>query len=293
MLHPTHKIALVVIACGLLLFPNEMWGQKGKPREVQDEAKLFSEKAIEETNAIIAKIKEKVKKDLVVETVEKGPDRAAAAKWAAERFADTGAEGVYIVIATNPKLFEIVVSKKTREMGYFTIANRDEIKSLLTKNLKDKRDEALVRVAQYTFEAMSENAKKLAPKLVKDEAKLFSEKAIKSADAIVTKIRESHQKDLFIETLEKGVDAKEYPAWARERAQKVGVDGVYIVITTDPKRYQVIVGEKTRTSGLFTNSDRDEAAKMLRGLGDDRDDTLLKVATFVQEAMDQRKKDDK
>jgi uncharacterized membrane protein YgcG len=293
MLHPTHKIALVVIACGLLLFPNEMWGQKGKPREVQDEAKLFSEKAIEETNAIIAKIKEKVKKDLVVETVEKGPDRAAAAKWAAERFADTGAEGVYIVIATNPKLFEIVVSKKTREVGYFTIANRDEIKSLLTKNLKDKRDEALVRVAQYTFEAMSENAKKLAPKLVKDEAKLFSEKAIKSADAIVTKIRESHQKDLFIETLEKGVDAKEYPAWARERAQKVGVDGVYIVITTDPKRYQVIVGEKTRTSGLFTNSDRDEAAKMLRGLGDDRDDTLLKVATFVQEAMDQRKKDDK
>jgi hypothetical protein len=293
MLHPTHKIALVVIACGLLLFPNAMLGQKGKAREVQDEAKLFGDKAIEQTNGIIAKIKDKVKKDLVIETLDEGPDKAPA-KWAEKRFAATGADGVYIVITKQPRIFEIVVGKKTRDKGYFTIANRDEIKSILNKNLKDKRDEALVKVAQYTLEAMSENAKKYATKLVKDEAKLFGEKAVKDANAIVAKIRETHETDLFIETLEKGPeDRKEFPAWTRDRYNKIGVDGVYIVITKEPKHFEYYVGDKTRESGLFTKSDRDEMGKMLRSLGDDRDDTLLKVATFVQETMDLRKKDDK
>src|ERR1019366_6373820 len=188
---------------------------------------------------------------LVIETVEKGPEKSAAAKWAEKRFAETGADGVYIVITTQPKLFEIVVSPKTREKGYITMANRDEIKSILAKNLKDKRDDALVKIAQYTLEAMNENAKKYAPRLVKDEAKLFSDKAVKDVDAIVTKIRETHQKDLFIETLEKGIDVKEFAGWARERADKAGVDGVYIVITTMPKHFQVVVGDKTRESGLF------------------------------------------
>lgn len=295
MLHPTHKIALIIIACGLLLFPNAMWGQKDKARQVQDEAKLFGEKAIADANAIIAKIKEKHQKDLVIETVEKGPEKAGATKWAEKRFAETGADGVYIVITTQPKLFEIVVSPKAREKGYFTVKNRDEIKSILAKNLKDNRDEALVKIAQATLDAMNENAPKpVAPRVVNDEGKLFGEAAIKDANAIVAKIREKHQKDLLIETMEKGpADSKEFAAFTRERAGKLGVDGVYILITKEPKHFQVDVGDKTRASGLFTITDRDEAAKMLRGLGKDRDDTLLKVATFVQEAMDQRKKDDK
>jgi hypothetical protein len=293
MLHPTHKIGLAVILGGLLLLPNAMWGQKGKPREIQDEAKLFGEKAIENANAIIAKIKEKHQKDLWIETVEKGPEKAVAAKWAEKRASTAGIDGVYIVITTQPRLFEIVVGNKTRDKGYFTNANRDEVKKILAKNLKDNRDEALVKIAQYTLDTMDEATKKSVPRLVKDEAKLFSEDAVKDANAIVVKIRETHQKDLFIETLEKGPsDAKEFATWTRDRAGKLGVNGVYVLITTEPKHFQVDVDDKTKQSGLFTISDRDEMVKMLRGLGKDRDETLLKVANYALEAMNQRKKPD-
>jgi hypothetical protein len=247
---------------------------------------------MEEANGLIAKLKEKTQKDLVIETVEKGPERAEAAKWAEKRLADLGADGVYVVISTQPRIFEIAVSPKTRDKGYFTVANRDEVKNILAKNLKDNRDQALVKVAQYVLDAISENGKKLGPKFVKDEAKLFNEKTIKEVNAIVTAIRETHDKDLAIETMEKGPkDAKEFATFTRDRAKKLAIDGVYVLITTEPKHFQVVMDDKTRDSGLFKNTDRDEVVKMLRGLGDDRDDTLLKVATYVREVMDQRTKD--
>ena len=292
MLHPTHKIGLAVILCGLLLFPNAMWGQKGKPREIQDEAKLFGGKAIEDANSIIAKIKEKHQKDLWIETVEKGPEKAAAAKWAEKRASTAGIDGVYIVITTEPRHFEIVIGKKTREKGYFTDANRDEVKKILSKNLKDNRDEALVKIAQYTLDTMNEYAKKNGPRLVKDDAKLFGDDAIKDANAIVVKIREMHQKDLFIETMEKGPDSKDFATFTRDRAGKLGVDGVYVLITTEPKHFQVHVDKKTDQSGLFKISDRDEMAKMLKGLAMDRDETLVRIANYALEAMNQRKKPD-
>jgi hypothetical protein len=291
MLHPACKIGLTVVACGLLLLPNAMWGQKERPRQVQDEAKLFSEKAIEEANSIIAKIKETHRKDLWIETVEKGPEKAAAAKWAENRFNSAGGDGVYVLITTEPKHFEIVVSPKTRDMGYFTLANRDEVKKILAKNLKDHKDETLLKVAQYTLDVMNEARAKFAPRLVKDDAKLFSADAIKEANGIVVKIKETHQKDLFIETLEEGRDAKESAAWAQKRSDDSAVDGIYVVITVKPKRFETVVGRKTLEGGFFTIADRNELKKTLQSnLGAQSDEALLKVANYTLEAMNKRKK---
>jgi hypothetical protein len=155
MLHPTHKLALAVILFGLLLLPNAMWGQKERPSSVKDEVKLFSDKAIEEANSVIAKIKVRHQKDLRIETVEKGPGDETPAKWAQQRAQDAGTDGVYIVISLKPKHFEVYVSPKTRESGLFTIADRDELVKILKSNLGKKSDEALLQVANYTLETMN------------------------------------------------------------------------------------------------------------------------------------------
>jgi hypothetical protein len=162
MLHPTHKIALAVILFGLLLLPNAMWGQKEPARSVKDEAKLFSEKGIEKANSVIAKIKDKHHKDLWIETLEKLPDNEKPAKWAQKRVEDAGMDGVYIVITTKPKHFEFYVSNKTRDSGLFTIADRDELIKILKGNLGKKNDEALLKVANYTLEALNKRSPKAA-----------------------------------------------------------------------------------------------------------------------------------
>ena len=72
----------------------------------------------------------------VAATVEKGPTKGVA-KWAEERFEAAGLDGVYIVITNEPKRFEVVVGKKAHAL--ITVANRDAIKSILAKDLKDNR----------------------------------------------------------------------------------------------------------------------------------------------------------
>jgi hypothetical protein len=155
MLHPASKIGLTVVAFGLLFLPNAMWGQKERVLQVRDEAKLFSEKAIEEANAIVAKIKEKHLKDLLIETMGEGPAAKEAAKWASERAKNAKVDGVYIVITKKPRHFEVVVGNKTRESGLFTIADRDELARILKGNLGKDRDEALLLVAKYTLDALN------------------------------------------------------------------------------------------------------------------------------------------
>lgn len=155
MLHPASKIGLAVILCGLLLLPNAMLGQKGRAPQVQDEAKLFSEKAVEEANAIIAKIKETHKKDLVIETKEEGSPKKDAEKTALERFDKLGLDGVYIIITKQPRHFEVINGKQTRERGLFTVADRDELVKILKSNLGKESDQALLKVANYTLETMN------------------------------------------------------------------------------------------------------------------------------------------
>ena len=245
------KIGLAVVLCGLSL-PPATCGQDEKPRQVKDEAKLFSATAIDEANAIIAKVRDKHRKDLMIETMEKGPVAKEAGKWAANRAVDQRVDGIYVVITKEPRHFEVVVSKKTQESGFFLAADRDKMVAILREYLGKDRDEALLKIARFALDTLQERAKTAktdAPKarLVKDEAMLFSKHAVEEVNAIVTKIKEQHGKDLFIETVSEGPDKDNAAPWAAERFKVLKLDGVYLVITKKPGFFRIMVGDAEAT----------------------------------------------
>jgi hypothetical protein len=127
---------------------------------------------------------------------------------------------------------------------------------------------------------------KTPPATIRDEANLFSKEAIERAQSLIAEIGQRHHKELRIDTLEKGPEATEMKAWAAQRFRDLRVDGVYIVITKDPRKFEVVFGNKTREQGVFTQADCDELVKLLRGLGKDRDGVLLQVIQQTRAAMD-------
>src|SRR5262245_31272737 len=114
MLHSLLRTGLVLAFFGLLLAPGTTWAQgKERPRKVSDDANLFTAGAIKEANEVIAEIKKKHHKDLVIET-RKSVD-GKPAEWVKQHADEIGVDGVYILITTQPKHFEIYVGNKTRE----------------------------------------------------------------------------------------------------------------------------------------------------------------------------------
>src|ERR1700722_18332560 len=158
----TARFAAVLL--GLALLPSMFLAQeKDAVRGVRDEAKLFQQDALDEANSIIAEIRQKHHKDLFVETLTEGPAKNQSA-WAVERFNTLGVNGVYIVITTKPKHFELVVGNKTSASGVFTTAHRNEAAKLLQAKLKaGKPNDALIEVAKYVLHTMNEHAGLVGP----------------------------------------------------------------------------------------------------------------------------------
>ena len=75
----------------------------GPPRTVHDDADLFSASAVKQANQEIARIKERHRKDILVETVKQGPKEGDYNEWARERFRERAVDGVYIVLTEKPK----------------------------------------------------------------------------------------------------------------------------------------------------------------------------------------------
>jgi uncharacterized membrane protein YgcG len=94
---------------------------------------------------------------------------------------------------------------------------------------------------------------------IRDQAKLFSSEGIKKADERLAEIYRKHDRDLLIETFAtvpaddvekvKAMDAKERGeyslTWAKERAQRRAVNGVYVLICKEPRILRVGITEKT------------------------------------------------
>lgn len=288
MLHSPRRIGLTIVLLGLLLAPFALAGEKSRP--VQDEAKLFSEKALDEANAIIAKIKDKHGKDLVIETKEKGaPDLETSAKQAAARAeqlaSKSGFDGVYIIITKDPKQLQVQLIKKDKTL--LTIEDRNELAKLLRANLGKDPNDALLKVTQRTLEIMADRYKTAkvdtTPRTVNDEAKVFGKEAVDEVNEIVAKIKKQHGKDLLIETVAEGPPKDDAPKWARERHDKSGIDGVYVVIAKKPGYFRIVVSDKTLKK-LFKQSDIDELTKILsQKINGDKRITL--AAIYVQEVM--------
>jgi uncharacterized protein len=93
--------------------------------------------------------------------------------------------------------------------------------------------------------------------LIRDKADLFSKDAIEKADRKIEAIHRDFNKTLAIETFAEVPDdlkkkledkgKKEFFAeWANDRSRDLGVRGVYVLVSKDPKYYRTRVGSDTK-----------------------------------------------
>jgi len=107
---------------------------------------------------------------------------------------------------------------------------------------------------------------------IKDAGKFFSEKAIEQANKKIEQIKLDYKKDLAIETIasvpEK--DAKEakentqryFRDYARKRYGALGISGIYVIISREPRFVFVESGKETEKKA-FTTADCKAAANLL------------------------------
>lgn len=138
-------------------------------------------------------------------------------------------------------------------------------------------------VAAPSAFAQKKDPKNDPPRKVNDEVGLFSKEAIQAADDGIAKIKSAYHKDLLIETREQGkADPQEFRQWAEEQAKEQRVDGIYILITKQPKHFEILVGKQTLKSGAFTIDDERNLQKILKeNLGKKPDDALRLVVEHV------------
>ena len=117
--------------------------------------------------------------------------------------------------------------------------------------------------------ALVHQARAVYPPPVKDDGKFFGAEALKKANAKIRDIYKKYRKDVVIETIDAlSVDdqkkAKEegnkkfFPKYALKRIDDLGVNGVYIIISKEPRWAQIEMDSLTRKS-VFPNAERDKA----------------------------------
>src|SRR5262245_15155513 len=118
---------------------------------------------------------------------------------------------------------------------------------------------ARVWLAGLCLVVAAARAAAVAPE-VKDEGKFFSADAVKKANEQIREIAHKHERDLLIETFAavpaeqadkvKGMSREErgkfFDTWARERAERAVVNGVYILICKEPTYIQVELSPKPK-----------------------------------------------
>src|SRR3954471_12745086 len=115
----------------------------------------------------------------------------------------------------------------------------------------------------------------LAKADVRDGAGIFKPATVSKANEIISRIQEKHHKNMVVETFAsapagseqkaKSKDEKErnefFRDWAIRRAESVGVNGIYVLISKSPGHVQVVVGNETAKHD-FTNADRDHLSSL-------------------------------
>jgi uncharacterized protein len=139
----------------------------------------------------------------------------------------------------------------------------------------------------------------LSPR-IQDAAHVFSATAVDKADQVIRDIKDRDHKDLMIETFKtvpdgqadkvKHMDRSErerfFEEWARERARREGVNGVYVLVCKEPAHLQVEVGNETRKRA-FTVEDRNHLREILLSAfkAKEYDKGLLDGVQYVRDTM--------
>jgi uncharacterized membrane protein YgcG len=101
---------------------------------------------------------------------------------------------------------------------------------------------------------------------VSDGGGFFSPDAVAQANHRLAEIAQKTGRDLRIETYaqipaemqprySKDQQAQFFANWADERAQQIGVRGVMVLVSRNPRYLTVQVGRQTRQAGIFTSAD--------------------------------------
>ncbi|HEV3340771.1 MAG TPA: TPM domain-containing protein [Pirellulales bacterium] len=140
--------------------------------EVRDEAGFFKPETVTQANEVIKEVKQRSKKDLLIETVDhatKGkrqeatshdPDVRARyfADWADERAREEGVNGIYVLITREPGHVEVAVGNHTRAV--FTNKDRHELAQILLSHFRKKEyDEGLLEAVRYVRSALQAEPK--------------------------------------------------------------------------------------------------------------------------------------
>lgn len=101
---------------------------------------------------------------------------------------------------------------------------------------------------------------------VRDNAKIFSPDTVDKANAAMAQMQQKHNRSFVVETFpaipddlktqyqQQGKDAF-YREWLASRARALQVNGVYALVSMDPRHVEVEAGKNTKAGGAFTNAD--------------------------------------
>jgi outer membrane protein assembly factor BamB len=206
--------------------------------------------------------------------------------------------GDLVVVAASPAAY--------KEKGRMRILGENRTMPTVSGRklfLRDRQEILCLDVAAPTEEKKAKDQ----ARTINDEAALFSEAARQKANAAIAEIKKRYHKDLFIETLKSApgadkadlstAEAKQrfYSALAGRRATQAGIDGIYVLITTQPKRVQALSGKETIRQGLFTAENANALAqKIIAQLkADEFDEALLQGVAYVSEVLSRAKRPEK
>src|SRR5579871_2418373 len=127
--------------------------------------------------------------------------------------------------------------------------------------------------------ALSPGRSAAAAPEVKDNAHLFSDKAVREANDIIKEVAERTHRDVVVETYatippekqgeynripkdDKAAHNRFFVNWLEERARAVKANGVFILICKKPGHVQVEAGDETRKHD-FTREDSQQLSDIL------------------------------
>ena len=111
---------------------------------------------------------------------------------------------------------------------------------------------------------------------VHDNANIFSQSAVDSANTTMTDIQQKCDKQFVVETFAKVPDDQLdqlqqlgknefFHQWMISRARYENVNGVYALICMDPTIIEIGAGKDTQARGIFTSTDVDHLRRVMQG----------------------------
>ncbi|HYG78418.1 MAG TPA: TPM domain-containing protein [Planctomycetota bacterium] len=163
------KSLYVVASISLLALSSVVLAEAG----VSDKAGFFSEQTVQQANQTIQEIKNKHRKDIVVDTLPAIPEDKRAlysegaknsffANWLRERARAARVDGVYILITREPAHLQVGISGNTAREGFGTY-DRDRVRNTLLEHFRKKQfDQGLISALQTISSTFDEHSRTFA-----------------------------------------------------------------------------------------------------------------------------------